>query len=393
MNKAFKRDYVTDFDLFEPEVNEHWDELVAHLHAHCPIARSEVGEGYWIVNRYADVAHCAKDWQTFSAADGFMVNRPDGLPYFAPGECDPPLHDKLRAALGPFFRPKTIAPLEQKIREHASTLIESFSQDSTTSVDVVKQFANPLPQRVFSIEVAGMEAAEMPALLELFSLSGPMEQRAVNFELGIAKIEAYLRQRRDEPPRGDIVDALLAFEHDGYDWMDKVGTLSQLTIGGIGTTGFVISGGLYYLATHTTERNLLVNEPTRIPRAIDEFLRMFMGAPNMARRVMSEVRLGEVDMQAGDRVLLSFGAASRDPLVCERPNEIDLNRNPNRHLAFGAGNHSCIGSSLARLILKVAFETFLEHIPTFGVAENFKPSYETGNTRHMVALPLCFPTE
>ena len=94
--------------------------MVAHLHTGCPVARSEVGEGYWVVNRYDDVVRCAKDWSTFSAADGLMVNRPAGLPYFAPGECDPPLHDKLRAVLGPFLRPKIMAALEPRIRAQAN---------------------------------------------------------------------------------------------------------------------------------------------------------------------------------------------------------------------------------------------------------------------------------
>ena len=390
--EPFKRDYRRDYDLSDPELNARWDDLVADLHNGCPVARSEVGEGYWVVvNRYEDVTRCAKEWPTFSAADGFMVNRPEGLPYFAPGECDPPLHDKLRAALGPYFRPKVVARLEQTIRKHANALIDAFIADG--NAEIVSRFANPLPQVVFAVEVAGMDPADMPFLLEVFSLSGPMEARAINFGRGMAKVEEYLRRRSEEGPREDIVDALLAFEHAGYGWRDKVGTLCQLIIGGIGTTGYAFSGGLYYLATHPEDRRLLVEDPARIPRAIDEFLRMFMGAPNMARRVKVEVELGGTRMAPGDRVLLSFGAASRDPAVCERPNEIDLTRSPNRHLAFGAGNHSCIGASLARLVLQFGYEEFLTRIPNFTVPDGFVPAYETGNTRHMVQLPLRFAPE
>lgn len=388
-NRPFERNYHDDYDLGDPELNARWDEVVAHLHEErCPVARSEVGEGYWIVNRYEDVVRCAKEWATFSAADGFMVNRPEGLPYFAPGECDPPLHDKLRAALGPYFRPKVVGRLEQSIHQHANALIDTFIADGAT--DIVSSFANPLPQVVFSVEVAGMDPADMPFLLEVFSLSGPMEAREVNFSRGMAKIDEYLRQRSTEAPRGDIVDALLAFEHEGYRWMDKVGTMCQLIIGGIGTTGFAFSGGLHYLATHPQDRRMLAEDHSKIPRAIDEFLRMFMGAPNMARRVKADVELSGTRMARGDRVLLSFGAASRDPTICERPNEIDLARTSNRHLAFGAGNHSCIGASLARLVLQIGYQVFLTRIPHFRVPDDFEPAYETGNTRHMIALPLRF---
>ena len=388
MHEPFTRDFYRDFDLNDPELNTRWDELVAHMHAGCPVARSEVGEGYWVVSRYNDVVRCAKEWATFSAADGFMVNRPEGLPYFAPGECDPPLHEALRAALAPFLRPHAVRALEPSIRSHANSLIDRFIAVGQT--EIASSFANLLPQLVFSVEVAGMDPVDMPYLLEVFDLSGPAEQRASKFALGIAKIDAYLHQRREQAPRGDIVDALLAFEFDGYTWQDKVGTLCQLTIGGIGTTGFAITGGLHYLATHPDARGRLVADPGLIPRAIDEFLRVFMGAPNMARRVKKETEVAGVKMQPGDRVLLSFGAASRDPAVCERPQEVDLERPVNRHLAFGAGNHSCIGASLARLVLQLGFEAFLTRIPEFRVAEDFVPQYETANTRHMVSLPLFF---
>ena len=110
-----------------------------------------------------------------------------------------------------------------------------------------------------------------------------------------------------------------------------------------------------------------------------------MGAPNMVRRATTDVELGGPQMAAGDRGLLSFGAASRDPAICERPHEIDLTRPSSRHLAFGAGNHRCIGASLARLILRVGYEQFLTR-----VADDFVPVYETGNTRHMVELPVTF---
>ena len=172
--------------------------------------------------------------------------------------------------------------------------------------------------------------------------------------------------------------------------MDKVGTLCQLTIGGIGTTGYAFSGGLYHLATHPEDWRQLIAEPARIPQALDEFLRLFLGVVNMARRVKTEVALGGVSMKAGDRVLLSFGAACRDPAVYSDPNTLDIERKAVPNLAFGAGVHRCIGESLARLVLQVGYEEFLTRIPEFTVAEGFVPEYETGSTRHMVTLPLRF---
>ena len=195
----FKRNYRSDFDLTDPELSERWDEVVADLHAHCPVARSEVGEGYWVVHSYKDVAQCSKDWRTFSSADGFMVNRPEGMPYFPPAEVDPPV-----------------------------------------------------------------------------------------------------------------------------------------------------------------------------------------------RRVKKDVEVHGVKMCAGDRVLLSYGAACRDPALWSEPNKVDLDRGATAHLAFGAGVHRCIEESLARVVLRAGYEEFLKRIPDFSVAPDFVPEYETGSTRHMVSLPLKF---
>jgi len=161
--------------------------------------------------------------------------------------------------------------------------------------------------------------------------------------------------------------------------MDRVGTMSQLTIGGIGTTGFGISGGLHHLATHSDDRRSLVENPARIPKAVEEFLRHYLGVPNMARRVTTDVEVGGVHMKKGDRVLLCYGAASRDPAVCEAPDVVDISRRAVKHLAFGAGIHRCIGQPLARMVLNIGYEEFLRRIPDFRIAEGFSPRYETGS--------------
>lgn len=388
LNRTTMRDYRTDYDLDDPELSECWDEVLGDLHANCPIARSDVGEGYWIVNSHADVSRCAKDWHTFSSADGFMVNRPEGMPLFAPAEVDPPLHRALRSAIEPFLRPKAVADLDSTVRVAANKLIDTFIDHG--EVELVSAFANPLPQTIFSTCVAGMDPEMMPELLETFSFVAPPDERAENFQHGMNTIERYLRARSEASPRGDIVDALLTFEHPDFSWKDKVGTLCQLTIGGIGTTGFVFSGGLHHLANHAEDRHRLVGDPSLIPQAIEEFLRLFPGVANMARRVTADCEVHGVQMKAGDRVLLSFSAACRDPLVSDDPNSVQIDRGKIRHLAFGTGVHRCIGEALARVVLRAGYEAFLSRIPNFRVADNFVPTYETGSTRHMSQLPLRF---
>ena len=384
----FARDYATDFALADPELSARWDEIIPDLHARCPVARSEEGEGYWVINAYADVVECAKDWRTFSSADGFMVNRPEGMPYFFPAETDPPLQQALRQVLDPFLSPRVMPGLEPAVRAYADQLIDSFIDDG--EVELVSRFAEPLPQFVFSSLIAGMDPADMPYLLGCFSFVAPPEERPDNFARGMVKIEEYLKQRQASAPRGDIVDALLGFEHEGYGWMDKVGTMCQLTIGGIGTTGYAFSGGLYHLATTPADRKLLVEDRSKLPKAVEEFLRLFLGVPLMARRTTIDAEIGGQKIPAGDRILLSFGAASRDPAVCEDPDRIDVTRRAVKHLAFGSGVHRCIGQPLARMAINVGYDQFLTRIPDFAVPDGFEPRYETGSTRHMVELPLIF---
>src|SRR4051794_23133935 len=100
----FSRDYATDFALVNQELSDRWDEIIPEMHARCPVARSEEGEGYWVISKYKDVNYVGKNWEIFSSADGFMVNRPEGMPYFAPAEVDPPLQKALRDTLDPFLR-------------------------------------------------------------------------------------------------------------------------------------------------------------------------------------------------------------------------------------------------------------------------------------------------
>ncbi|MDA0822048.1 MAG: hypothetical protein O3C28_06445 [Proteobacteria bacterium] len=138
---TYQRDYTNDYDLDDPELSDNWDAIVADLHARCPIARSETGEGYWVLNGHDDVSRCAKDWRTFTSRDGFIVNRPPGMPYFAPAEIDPPLQRGLRRVLEPFLRQQTVADLEPIVRQHANALIDRFIDNGR--VEAVSAFANP----------------------------------------------------------------------------------------------------------------------------------------------------------------------------------------------------------------------------------------------------------
>jgi cytochrome P450 len=384
------RDFHADYDMNAVELNEHYDEVVDDLVRTCPVAHSPAGEGYYILNKYSDVQKAAQDWETFSSKDGFLPNRPEGMPYWYPVECDNPFHDALRAVLNPFVSPKAIAKHEPAIRQTVNDLIDEFIDAGV--VEIVSQFANDVPGRVFCQVVAGMPAEDMPFLQRSFQagLVGPVEERGGAMTRALEHIGRYLEQRQAEPPRGDIVDAVLNFEYPGYEFVDKAGTISQVTQGGIGTTGFVLAGALYHLAKHPDDRKRLVDDPSLLPVAIEEFLRFYASAPQLGRKTTKDIEVAGTTIPADTRVILSFGAASRDPEICPRPTEVDIGRSPNRHMAFGGGPHRCLGSHLARLNLRVGLEEFLRRIPDFEVPADFVPEYQVGVTRDMITLPLRF---
>lgn len=246
---AWDRDFYGDYDMGAEELNtEQYDEILDDLVRNCPVARSEVGEGYWVVNRYADVLKAAGDWRTFTSRTGMMPNRPADMPLWYPIEADPPLHDELRKVLDPFLTPKVLAEFEPAIRKIAHELIDSFIEDG--EVELVSQFANLQPGQVFCSVVAGMPAEDMPYLQERFQagIIGPLELRGVAMTDALNYMTKYIEKRAEEPPRGDVVDAILAFEWDGepgYEFIDRAGSLAALTQGGIGTTGMIFAGAMF----------------------------------------------------------------------------------------------------------------------------------------------------
>jgi cytochrome P450 len=380
----------TGYDMYGTDLRDNYDEVLDDLVRRCPVAESNDGEGYYVLNRYDDVRAAALNWQVFSSGSGFLPNRPEGLPLWAPDECDPPFHDELRKVLNPFFSAKTVAKHSEEISAIANDLIDDFI--GSGEVELVNEYANLYAGRVFCEVLAGMPPEDMPRLQKYFHTGHLGEEH----ERGPAKLKAmeyisnFIEKREAEEPRGDVVDALLGFEYPGYEHGDKVGTLAQLTEAGTSTTGFVLVGAVYHLAQNPDDLARLTANSKAVPTAIEEFLRFYASAPQVGRKTTEDVTIGGAQISKDRFVVLSFGAASRDHAVCPEPTKIDIERSPNRHVSFGAGPHRCIGSHLARLDLRLGLETFLERIPDFELSEDFVPEYEIGPTRTMAALPIKF---
>jgi cytochrome P450 len=390
----YGRDMFKDFDIDDPKFNEHFFEILDDMVARCPVVRSNVGEGYWMVTRQEDVRKVGQDWKTFSSAKGYQPNRPEGLPYLYPEESDPPQHTAWRRALNQFLSPKAVVNYEATIRADCNTLIDRFIDRG--ECDFVGEFGAKLPGWAFFKNVMGTPIEDLDKLVAGVENGtfAPPEERAGHFAFVFEYLGNYLALRKDQPPRGDMVDLIAAgVEYENGEmapWDDRVSVIVDLTFGGIATTTYVMAGAIHYLATNQGAREALVDNPDMIPGAVEEFVRVFPPVVALGRTCTRDVEVAGTQMKEGDFVMLGYGAASRDPRVVENPAEIDIGRETVLHSAFGVGVHRCIGSNLARLELRVTFEEWLKRIPDFGIKPGTEPIYETGILRTMKNLQLVF---
>ena len=169
-----------------------------------------------------------------------------------------------------------------------------------------------------------------------------------------------------------------------------LGMAALVLIAGVDTTWSAIGSSLWHLATHPDDRKRLVAEPELMPTAVEELLRAYSPV-TMAREVTEDIEYAGCPMKAGDKVLMNFPAANRDPEVFEHPDEVQLDRAHNRHVAFGSGIHRCAGSNLARMELQVALEEWLARIPDFSLAEGAEVTWAGGQVRGPRILPGGVP--
>ena len=388
-------DWATDFSHLEPEWAADPYPIQDDLRDRCPIAHTARFGGAWLPTRYEDVAAVAYDTEHFSSRAIILSNfRPPrelapvgGSP---PISSDPPFHQHARKVLLPAFTKTAITRQEPSTRALCNSLIDALEGQEV--VDAARDYAQHIPVRVIAA-MLGFPPADGPQfrvfvedVLEGINL--PPDERIARisrlFEYLLAQVNDHLAN-----PREDLTTYLLNAELYGQklDPSHVVGTMALLLIAGIDTTWSAIGASLWHLAENPADLGRLVADPGLLPTAIEEFLRAY--APvTMARLVKEDMQWHGVDMKAEDWILLSFPAANRDPAQFDRADQVVIDREFNRHAAFGLGIHRCVGSHLARMELRVALETWLARFPAFTLADPSAVSWSTGQIRGPRALPL-----
>jgi cytochrome P450 len=388
-------DWATDFDhtddAWAADPYPIWDEL----REKCPMAHSDRYGGVWLPTRHEDISAIAYDTDRFSSRS-IIVNphraplalAPAGIA--PPISSDPPYHHDARRVLLPIFSPQEVAKLEPSTRAYCHELLDA--QRGKDVVDAAVEYAQHIPVRVIA-EMIGLpeEDADLFRGFVHHVLEGvakPFEERAE----GMMALFGYLQHHIEDhiaTPRDDLITFLLESELDGQknDVFRVARTIGLLLIAGIDTTWSAIGASLWHLAKTPADRERLVKQPELLPTAIEELLRAY--APvTMARLVKEDMDYNGCPMKADDWVLLSFPSANRDAEVFDRPDEVLLDREPNRHAAFGLGVHRCAGSHLARMELRVALEVWLETFPSFELADPDAVTWSGGQVRGPRVLPI-----
>ena len=390
------RSWATDYDLLDPGYVADPFPIWGELRASCPIAHTERLGGSWLPTSYEAVTTIARDHERFSSREVGVIPNDDGddqaLPVgLPPISSDPPEHTWTRRLLLPWFSNTRVDGYEAYTRDLCRSLVDGFV--ATGRADAAADYAQQIPVRVIGLVLGVPESMSdtftgwVRDVLE-FASDQPRRLRARG-EI-IAYFVGEMDKRRAQPGE-DLISTLLHTQVDGAPVSDGhvLGTVALTLIAGVDTTWSGIGSALWHLATHADDRRRLAAEPALLPTAVEEFLRAYSPV-TMARIVNDDTEVGGCPMRAGERVVLSFPAANRDPLVFPDADRVVIDREVNRHVAFGAGIHRCAGSNLARMEMRVAIEQWMARIPEFELEPDGEVTWAGGQVRGPRRLPVLF---
>jgi hypothetical protein len=369
-------------------------EIWKELRSECPVAHTERFGGCWFPARHDDVSEIAHDTEHFSSRGmivndmGFRGDAPVG--YAPPISSDPPFHAIARKLLLGPFSPRAVAELEPATRDTCRRLAAELiaTADSADGLaDAATDYAQHIPVRVIA-HMLGLPESDGDRFRSFIHrvLEKPGQVAVSPDDTMAAYLENIIPGRR-ENPGDDLISYLVQADIDGMPLTDDhvFGSIALLLIAGIDTTWSAIGSSLWHLAQHPEDRRRLGEDPDVMVFALEEFLRSY--APvTMARLVAKDHDFHGCPMKEDDWVLLPFPAANRDPRAFEDADTFIIDREENRHAAFGLGIHRCLGSNLARLELKVAIEEFVARFPDFELAGD--TTWSVGQIRGPRTLPV-----
>ena len=336
--------------------------------------------GLWGVTRYDDIMSIAKNPDVFCSGKSSRPERGSWIPSMI--NLDEPQHKRRRNIVNRGFTPRRVQDQERKLRELTTQLIDDVIE--LGECDFVRDIARWIPMVAIG-DMLGVEPEDRAQLLEwsdwmlgggeIADVMDDEERRAKqsSYTQGYFEYQAKVIADRRVNPRDDLVSMLVTGEIGGHSLNDEEFLQESLLIliGGDETTRHVMTGGLEQLILHPDQKQKLIDDHSKTLIAVEEMLRFVSPIVNMNRTVTQDTELHGEKLAEGDRVLLLYPAGNRDDRVFEDPEGFNLERWPNRHVAFGGyGVHHCLGASLARLELKILFEEVLARMPDIRFASD-----------------------
>jgi cytochrome P450 len=380
------------FDVNDPRPI--WNDLLQQY----PIVKWDMGVAFFrgdditAAGRHPDVISV----NPYTGLSMGMGSRDQLIPLHLTGET----HVRYRKLLTPLLTAKRLEPWADAVRELTDELIDGFIGDG--NAELFEQFTGPLPTKIF-LRLFGLPQDDRPLLIQfkddILKATGETleerEQRGIEAGDRLREhLSKRLAERKNEPPRDDLIGQFLTFELDGHKLTDDeiVNLMHMFTIAGLDTVTSSLSVQLAWLATHPEERDRLVADPSLWPTAVEELMRTESPVPQGGLRWAAEdLEINGVEVKKGQMIFLGWATGNLDPTVFENPMEIDLTRKPNRHMSFAVGLHRCLGSHLARLEMTTALRRFHERIPTYTVTEGEQIVYRSiPGIRQAVNIPITF---
>ncbi len=367
--------------------------LYEYLRDHEPVHQAP--QGFWVLSRYQDVFEAARDTETFSSAQGLSfvndVAELGLLPTIV--MMDPPDHTRYRRLVARGFTPREVNEIELDLRAFVRARVDVLVRAG--SGDFVAALAAPVPCYVVAsyLGVDEHERARFAGWTEMIVQSAAGGHRE-GTDAALADLYGFFTEqieRRRREPSGDMISLLLAAgpEEVGLSAEEILGYMFVMIAGGNDTAIGLLAGGVELLAGNPDQREMLIDDPSLIPNAVEELLRLTSPVQGLCRVTTRDVTLHGTDIPAGSRVLLCFGSANRDPREFgPTAGALDVHRDIATHVALGSGAHFCLGASVARLQGRVVLEELLDRCPDYTVDSGAARYADGPFTRRHERLPF-----
>ncbi|CCD95504.1 putative cytochrome P450 [Bradyrhizobium sp. ORS 375] len=348
----------------------------------------------WILSRYADVAAAGTNWQTYSSAKGNLMTELPNRAGATLGTTDPPRHDRLRGLVQHAFMKRNLESLSGPIRDIARASAEALrGQDR---FDFIEAFSSKFTVRVLfaalGLPLGDEQTVRDKAVLMVQSdpvsrAKGPQHIAAYNWMQDYAA--GVIAERRARP-QNDLISHFSMAEIDGdrLDEREVLLTTTTLIMAGIESLGGFMSMLAYNLADHPDARRAVVANPDLLADAVEESLRFNTSAQRFRRCLQKDLTLHGQTMREGDFVCLAYGSANRDERQFPDPDVYDITRKPRGHLGFGGGVHACLGSAIARMAIKIAFDELHKVVPEYRRTQEQLPWMPSSTFRSPLYLEL-----